>query len=251
MLNQHSRNLFFSQMNAAPVTTISFLHFKGLSASWNGFRQMGLSRDRLKGIPGMTFGKMLGTGAGQGFKMWPNWNVYGLLQCWSSESSADSFFSTHPWWQLLLDYSDEQWTTYMQAVKTHGTWDGMEPFHVASGSFQADDLVGVLTRATIARAHLWHFWSRVARVSRAITDIPHKPLFSMGIGELPVIQQATFSFWRSTHEMTAYAYKHPYHKEVVSKTRKNGWYAEELFARFRPYRSTGTWNGPHPLQSLL
>lgn len=235
----------------SPITTVTFLRFKGISAAWNAFRQMGLSPGQLRDIPGMTFGKMLGTGAGQGFRMWPNWSVYALLQCWSSEGSAQTFFSGHQWWHTLRGYSQEQWTVYMTAIKAHGTWDGLEPFAIESHASTDHELIGVLTRATIANAHLWHFWSRVARVSRVLTDLPHRPIFSMGVGELPLVQQATFSFWRNRQEMTAYAYQHPYHREVVVKTRQNGWYSEELFARFRPYRSTGTWNGTNPLEGMV
>ncbi len=233
-----------------PVSTISFFRFKDPSSKWNAFRQMGLSPGHLKGIAGMTFGKMLGTGAGQGFRMWPNWGVYGVLQSWESEAASREFFSSHPWWQLLSDLSAEHWITHMQAFKSHGSWDGSQPF-VEATTHAKDRTVGILTRATIARPHLWHFWSRVARVSRAIQEVPIQPLFSMGVGELPIVQQATFSFWRNTSDMMAYAYQHPYHKEVVMKTRQNGWYSEELFARFHPYQTTGTLYGANPLSGFL
>jgi hypothetical protein len=48
--------------------------------------------------------------------------------------------------------------------------------------------------------------------------------------------------------MKAYAYRSRYHSEVVKKTRELGWYKEELFARFLPFDSAGTWHGGNPLK---
>jgi hypothetical protein len=51
--------------------------------------------------------------------------------------------------------------------------------------------------------------------------------------------QATFSLWESAESMMDYAYKNPKHAEMVKKTRELGWYSEELFARFQPYKIEG------------
>ena len=41
-------------------------------------------------------------------------------------------------------------------------------------------------------------------------------------------------------------------KEVVKRTRELGWYEEELFARFHPYRSEGDWGqGATPVEEWL
>jgi hypothetical protein len=52
---------------------------------------------------------------------------------------------------------------------------------------------------------------------------------------------ATFSLWK-VESVKQFAYKSKQHKEA-SKKREYEWYSEELFSRFQPYKSSGTWEG--------
>ncbi len=223
------------------IVTITFFRFEGFKNRFWAFRQMGLSPFLLKNITGLQFAKMLGSGGGNGFSSSPNWGVYGLLAVWKSEDFAQQFFATHFLFRKYLNQSSEHWTVFLRTVMAHGQWDGKAPFQITE-SPNDEQLVAVLTRATIRTQHLWRFWQFVPPVSRSVE---HREglLFSVGIGELPIIQQATFSLWKNSHYMKAYAYKSPHHSEVVKKTRELGWYKEELFARFLPYNEGGSWQG--------
>ena len=69
----------------------------------------------------------------------------------------------------------------------------------------------------------------------------------VGVGEAPVGRLATFSLWESLEAARTFAYSMPEHLDVVRRTRDEDWYGEEMFARFEPYGSTGTWNHRDPL----
>ncbi|MCA1656550.1 MAG: monooxygenase, partial [Actinobacteria bacterium] len=70
---------------------------------------------------------------------------------------------------------------------------------------------------------------------------------AVGIGEAPVGLQGTFSVWDSAAALNGFAYAGAAHAAVVRRTAQEGWYAEELFARFAVLGSAGTVDGRHPL----
>lgn len=231
------------------IVTLSLFRYKGFSNKWWAFTQMQWAYGKLKGTKGLDFHRMLGSGGDRGFGIYPNWSVYGLIAVWEKETDAEQFFQTHPAFQDFMDHSEEQWTLYLKTSKVHGEWSGSCPFQ-ETVSYDKKALVGVLTRATIHTKHLRHFWKFVPSVSESVHD-KKGLIFSIGVGELPIVQQATFSLWENSELMMAYAYSSPYHKEVVQKTRELGWYKEEMFARFVPYRSEGSWSGMDLLNKCL
>ncbi len=139
----------------------------------------------------------------------------------------------------------ETWTVRLQPLGARGSWGGHQPLppdRVDAG----DGPVAVLTRARL-RVRSWPaFYRAVPPVEAALHAAPGV-LAVVGVGEAPVGLQATFSLWRSTAEMEAFAAAPGPHREVARRARSERWFAEELFARFRPYASTGTWGGRDPL----
>jgi hypothetical protein len=108
----------------------------------------------------------------------------------------------------------------------------------------------VLTRATIRLNRLKNFWQYVDNVASK-TNTAKGFIMSVGIGELPWIRQGTFSLWQNKEDMKAFAYQMHEHIEVIQKTRKENWYSEEMFIRFKPLATSGSLKGKDPLEGKL
>jgi hypothetical protein len=223
------------------VTTSTFLKVKGFKNKFWAFTQMRFGVNSLKGVNGLVFYKLLGSGSNNGFSSIPNFGTYVLLCVWNSETEAQNFFKDNIFFKTYQSKSLELFTVFLKPAEAHGKWDGKQPF-VPSAKLSMDQPVVVLTRASIRLTKLISFWKRVGHVSSTLEKYDGLAL-SIGVGEWPLIQQATISIWKTQAEMLDYAYKNEKHKEVVLLTRKLNWYKEELFARFVPYKFEGFWNG--------
>ena len=234
-----------SNSEAAAITTVTIFGLKTGNIRW-GLAQMGKMPLKLKTVSGLKFFKMLGSGQGLGFSLKPNFNRYGLLCVWENEAAAATFFAENQAFLEYLQHTTEQWTIWLKPMQAHGLWDGVNPFPGADASLQTNGPIAALTRATIRIKALPSFWKHVPQTSQALREADGL-LCSIGLGELPFIRQATFSVWENAEALKNYAYKNALHKEVIKRTREENWYKEELFARFKPLKAEGLWNGKNPL----
>jgi hypothetical protein len=208
---------------------------------------MAIAPRKLRGVAGLRFWKLLGSGHGSGFSLWPNWSRYGLLAVWESSAAAGDFLEHSRAMHDYRRHAAEIWTVQLLPTQAHGTWSGINPFLPVVSAPPCGAPLAVLTRATIRWQRLIAFWGAVPEASRAV-EKAHGLLASVGIGEAPFFRQATFSLWRNEADMQAFAYARAAHREIIRRTRAEGWYHEELFARFAPIASAGTWNGRDPLR---
>ncbi|GAA4358308.1 hypothetical protein GCM10023185_23820 [Hymenobacter saemangeumensis] len=230
-----------------PLTTLTIFTLNPGNRRW-GLAQMGTSPALLRQVPGLRFFRLLGSGADNGFGLWPNLQRYSLLAVWENEQAAAHFFSHSTLWSAYQHRSQEMWCLHLAPIKSQGLWNGTNPFDYPTpeSAMPADAPVAVLTRAAIRWHKAMRFWQFVDPTNARLATASGL-LAAIGIGELPVVRQATFSVWESAQAMQQFAYRDEQHREVIKLTRQEKWYAEELFARFSVLGSAGTLDGVNPL----
>ena len=85
------------------ITTITFLGFRGTKKKINAFVHIGRSKMYLSKVPGLSMGMMMGTGAGAGFSLRPDWSAYALLCHWQSIEDAVNYFKNDAFHQRLVE----------------------------------------------------------------------------------------------------------------------------------------------------
>ncbi|MEM9929245.1 MAG: hypothetical protein AAF840_05475 [Bacteroidota bacterium] len=229
------------------ITTVTLFRYTSVRNKAWAFTQMGRMLDwplanPLAGTAGLRFGRLMGSGANNGFGLRPNFGVYALLGHWEDRAAAEQFFASHPWLQQTQHRTCDLATFFLLPTMTHGEWGGQRPFIPNPDAYDPNLPVAVITRATIRTRKLLDFWRYVPSTSAAVYEHQERKL-SIGVGEYPVFMQATFSLWTSGKAMQQFAYRSGLHKEVVRLTRERQWYKEEMFTRFTVLEAQGTWEG--------
>jgi spheroidene monooxygenase len=198
-------------------------------------------------MEGLEFFKPLGTGSGAGYSLWPDFSVYGLLAVWETEALARRFLAS-PLFAQFIERTQERYTIFLRPLSSRGSWSGFNSWSVSPPD-KDNPLIAALTRATLKPRFLFRFWSLVPGVS-ASHKVAHGLIFTKGIGEIPLMEQATFSVWENLESMKAFAYKNE-HAEAIRITRAKNGFREEMFTRLQPFDASGTWNGEDALKPYL
>lgn len=208
--------------------------------------RLAADRARLARVKGLRFSRLLGTGAGDDTAPSADLRRSALFAVWSDEADLDAFVDHHPIarrWRRAA----EQWHVRLLAAGGHGAWGGVPVLDlIDTANAAGGDPVAVVTRARLHRGAVVPF----ARVGRGVAGEVHRAdglLGVVGIGEVPFGRLGTFSVWRSGADADRFVRDMPVHRDVVRRARTEGWYGEELFARFVPIDSWGSWRGADPL----
>ncbi len=179
------------------------------------------------------FFKLMGTGKNGSFSILPSISRWSMLIAWDNRADYEQFLNKSVIIVYLKLFGAENHDMLFSCVQSRGQWDGANPFSPADPVVRRSSSVAVLTRATIRLSKLAAFWCNVPEAERTLRNTPGL-LFSLGMGEFPLFRQATFSIWESTDAMHHFVYSTKHHRKVISRTRKEHWYKEELFAEFTP-----------------
>ena len=230
------------------IASVSLITYPREELRW-AFGRMGLDRPDLAQTPGLGFRRLVGTAQGRSFAWKPDLQRWGLIAAWESEEHLDAFLADSPVATRWREHASEVWTTRMVPVKSAGRWGGSNPFP-AQEPPPGDGPYAVITRATLRARKTRRFYGAVPPIDLDLARAEGL-VTSVGFGESPLGRQGTLSVWSSLEAMKAFAYGTAAHREAMRRRAEEEWYSEELFARFRPIASEGTWDGADPLASLL
>jgi heme-degrading monooxygenase HmoA len=101
--------------------------------------------------------------------------------------------------------------------------------------------IATLTRASIRPRTATQFWKLAPSTQAGLEQAPGCRL-AVGLGEAPLVRQATFSLWESADAMERYARAGP-HLAAVQAAHQQQFFSESMFARFHPYAAEGVWKG--------
>jgi spheroidene monooxygenase len=229
----------------ANCASLSLFRFDRLRDRAWVFTQMGLARPALARTPDIRFWKLVGSGTGEGFTPVPNTAVWGILATWPDLGTARDRTATAPVFARWRGRASESWTVFLSPTSARGQWAGTEPFQATPDSSQGP--IAAITRATVRPRRALRFWQRQPDISAVIGRDP-EVMFKIGVGEVPWVQQVTFSVWPDEGAMARFARRGP-HAEAIRAVRDEGWFREELYARFRVVGDAGTWGGVSPLST--
>ena len=208
-----------------------------------GWLRIAQGGNSLGSVAGLRFVKVMGSGHGGGFGLRPSASHQGLVCVFDSLAQAQAFVEG-PVFAQYRERARELCFGLFGIQSSRGAWDGVSWTAQAAemdGDMPQGGLVAAITRASILPTKAPAFW-RMAPAAQAQLPQAEGCLVSMGLGEAPLLRQCTFSIWRDTAAMDAYA-RSGAHSKAIAATYRNGFFSESMFVRMRVLFFEGVWDG--------
>jgi len=227
-------------VSAPHVASLLLMRHRSMAAYAAHLRRVGPA---LGASAGVRFSQAMLTTGGAGGVVFPAFSPSrsALFTVWEDESALDQHLAGetfHDW----RESARELLLVRLLATRVKGTWDGRELLTPLPCGRDPGPMA-VLTRVAVryAIAPKMYAWA-LPRIARQLHR-RHGVLLSIGMTNRPVRIGATFSMWRSLHEMQRFGYHDTPHGAVQRGAREHRWFDEELFVRFRVLSADGRWRG--------
>jgi hypothetical protein len=193
----------------------------------------------LGAVPGLRFARVLGSGRGGGFGLEPGLDCQGVFAAFDSAEAAEAFALHSGIAESYRERALEHFSLRLQVTSCRGSWGGQALAPVAEPAPEGP--VAALTRAAIKPARMREFWRHSPPAEAELAAAAGCRL-AVGLGEAPLLRQATFSLWDSVQAMDAYA-RHGAHQRAIRAAWGGSHFSEWMFVRFRPLALRGRWQG--------
>jgi spheroidene monooxygenase len=223
---------------SSQVALLALVDLEPRSRGW-GWLRFVTGRMAVRGTPGLRFVKVLGSGRGGGFGTAPSPTIQGLFCVFDDAASADAFVSSTGAFQAWRSRARECFTVKLRAYSVRGSWSGMRP--ALGATAPVDGPIAALTRASIRPTRARRFWRMEPQAEREL-EATHGCLLATGVGEAPLLRQATFTLWDSVASMDAYA-RTGAHLAAIRASAQGAFFSESMFVRFVPEGAQGSWRG--------
>lgn len=171
-----------------------------------------------------------------------------LIAAWDDDDAIDRFLADHPLAQTLRG----GWHTRLAPTHIFGAYPPLDGLvGDAPPAMDNEEPAAVLTIGRLRLSQAPRFLKASAGAERlAVRD--SSMLRGTGLARPPGLV-ATFSLWRTTREMRAYAGgdSGPEHRAAVKAHAKRPFHHASAFIRFSPYGAEGKWDGENPLAEAL
>jgi spheroidene monooxygenase len=190
-------------------------------------------------VPGLRFARVLGSGRDGGFGLEPGLDCQGVFAAFDSAEAAEGFAQHSGVAAAYRERALEHFSLTLQVSSCRGSWGG-QTMAPAAGPAPSGP-VAALTRAAIKPTRMREFWRHSPPAEADLAAAPGCRL-AVGLGEAPLLRQATFSLWDSVPAMDAYA-RQGAHQRAIRASWGGSYFSEWMFVRFRPLALRGRWQG--------
>ncbi|HWB69068.1 MAG TPA: hypothetical protein VG518_03750 [Solirubrobacterales bacterium] len=167
----------------------------------------------------------------------------GMIASWDDDAALERFRAEDP----LARRFANGWMAKLEPLRVYGAWSGMPDLPTAELPAGEDERVAVLTLGQLRLRRIGPFLRASAHAEgEALGETAM--IASIGLARPPRMV-ATFSVWRNVAAMRDYVAKREggAHPAAVHSHLEDPFHHESAFIRFRPYASSGSWDGRDPL----